>query len=112
MLVKIMKYTYLLKQILCQLLYGRLAIIKYSKNLIELKLKYIIFYIAAYSSLKPRHNFFLKTLETVASFTNHKAKRSDSGIYRLQLKNREGSGSISLKVTVLGKINSRIFKLN
>ncbi len=41
------------------------------------------------------------TLESVASFINHKAKRSDAGYYRLQLKNSEGFSNIGLKVNVL-----------
>ncbi len=39
--------------------------------------------------------------ENVACFVNHKAQRSDAGLYRLTLRNREGFGSITLKVNVL-----------
>ena len=42
-------------------------------------------------------------MENVACFVNHKAQRSDAGVYRLTLRNREGYGTISLKVNVLGK---------
>ena len=43
----------------------------------------------------------IQTLENVACFINHKAQRSDAGNYRLTLRNREGHGSITLKVNVL-----------
>ncbi|CAF0846330.1 unnamed protein product [Brachionus calyciflorus] len=43
----------------------------------------------------------IQTLENVACFVNHKAKRQDAGLYRLNLRNREGGASITLKVNVL-----------
>jgi len=52
-------------------------------------------------SVQATNDIQIETLETVASLINHKAKRTDSGYYRLQLKNSEGSGTIGLKVNVL-----------
>lgn len=46
----------------------------------------------------------IQTLENVACFVNHKATRKDAGLYRLTLRNREGAGSITLKVNVLGTV--------
>lgn len=43
----------------------------------------------------------IQTHENVACFVNHNAQRKDAGLYRLTLRNREGSGYITLKVNVL-----------
>lgn len=43
----------------------------------------------------------ISLLENVACFVNHSAKRTDAGLYRLTLRNREGSGNITVKVNVL-----------
>lgn len=44
--------------------------------------------------------------ENLCSFINHSAQRKDAGFYRLNLRNREGSGYITLKVNVLGNKES------
>ena len=43
----------------------------------------------------------INTRENLCSFINHNAQRKDAGFYRLNLRNREGSGFITLKVNVL-----------
>jgi hypothetical protein len=45
----------------------------------------------------------IDVLENVVTFVNLNAQRKDAGVYKLVLKNREGTSSLSLKVTVLGK---------
>ncbi len=40
-------------------------------------------------------------MEHVAHYVNHSAQRSDAGLYKVLLKNSEGSASITFKVNVL-----------
>ncbi|CAF0817484.1 unnamed protein product, partial [Didymodactylos carnosus] len=43
----------------------------------------------------------IQTLDNVVTLLNHKAQRSDTGSYKLVLKNREGTSQVKFRVTVL-----------
>ena len=44
---------------------------------------------------------FLQVSDNVVTLMNRKAERSDSGIYKLVLKNREGVNQVQFRVNVL-----------
>lgn len=43
-----------------------------------------------------------KVLDNVVTLVNHDSQRSDTGIWKLTLRNREGGNSTTVRVTVLG----------